>query len=571
MQPLSSRVRRQNLAQLYHSGEPLRAPFDVLVIGGGITGAGVALDAAARGYDVALVEKTDFASGASSKSTKLIHGGIRYLPSFDFTLVQQGLVERGLLLQNAPFLVEPLAFVLPIYKGDRHPVGIPFTTPGGIGLSQLLDLGLLLYDRFAGHRNIKRHHHLSREQVLKFAPALVTERLKEGFMYYDAQTNDVRLTLALLRTAAQYGATIVNYAEVTSFRKKDGTITGACVYDHLGNQEMMMGARHIVNATGVFAQQVEALADAAPLVQVEPSKGIHLVFSREDVQLADAALVLPETDDKRLLFLVPWQSRVILGTTDTGAGDLDHPTATHADVAYLLNHLNRYLCTHLTTEHIISTYAGYRPLVKSRTTGTATAKLSRSHRVLQSASGLVTIVGGKLTTYRCMAQDTVDVLIRRDGCTPTQRTEKLILQGGKDWTKLREEIASQASILGTLDEKIVAHLGRSYGTEAQKVLQLIAEDSSLGNRLIDDLPYVRAEVLYACRYEMAMTPYDVLARRTSIALEDRQRGLGVVDAVAQLMAREHGWTTEQRTDLVVAYCAAIEQQMAAEVARGEAS
>ncbi|MBV9709276.1 MAG: glycerol-3-phosphate dehydrogenase/oxidase [Chloroflexi bacterium] len=565
MQPLSSHARRQNLAHLHKSGDPSRSPFDVLVIGGGVTGAGVALDAAARGYKVALVEKTDFASGASSKSTKLIHGGIRYLPNFDFALVHQGLVERGLLLQNAPFLVEPLAFVLPIYAGDRHPVGMPFTPPRGIGLGQLLDLGLSFYDGFAGRRNVKRHRHLSREQVLKFAPALVTERLKEGFIYYDAQTNDVRLTLALLRTAAQFGATIVNYAEVTSFMKKDGTITGVCVCDRLRNQEVMVCARHIVNATGVFSQQVEALTGATPLVQVEPSKGVHLVFSREDLQLADAALVLPETDDRRLLFVIPWQSRVILGTTDTGADDLDHPTVTHADVAYLLNHLNRYFSTHLTTEHIISTYAGYRPLVKSRTAGAATAKLSRNHTVLQSPSGLVTIVGGKLTTYRRMAQDTVDVLSRRDGYRLVHPTENLPLQGSVGCPKLQQEILSTSrSALGTLDEEIVAHLGRSYGTEAHKVLQLIAEDTSLAKRLVDDLPYVRAEVLYACRYEMAMTPYDVLARRTSITLEDRQRGLGVVDTIAQLMAREHSWTTEQRAELVVAYRAAIEQQMAAE-------
>ncbi|MBV9690032.1 MAG: glycerol-3-phosphate dehydrogenase/oxidase [Ktedonobacteraceae bacterium] len=562
MQPLSSRVRRQNFAKLE------REHFDVLVIGGGITGAGVALDAAARSYKVALVERADFASGASSKSTKLIHGGIRYLPNFDFALVHQGLVERGLLLQNAPFLVEPLAFVLPIYEGDRHPVGMPFTTPGGIGLGQLLDLGLLLYDGLAGRRNIKRHRHLSREQVQDYAPALVTERLKEGFMYYDAHTNDVRLTLALLRTAAQFGATLVNYAEVTSFRKESGTITGACVCDRMRNQEMMVGARHIVNATGVFSQRVEALTGAVPMVQIEPSKGIHLVFSREDVQLADAALVLPETDDRRLLFLVPWQSRVILGTTDTGADDLDHPMATRADVAYLLNHLNRYFSLHLTTEHIISTYAGYRPLVKSRT-GAATAKLSRNHTVLQSPSGLVTIVGGKLTTYRRMAQDTVDVLSRRDGYRLVHPTENLPLQGSVGCLKLQQVAGTSRSTVGTLDEEIVAHLGRSYGTETQKVLQLIAEDASLGKRLVDDLPYLRAEVVYACRYEMAMTPYDVLARRTSITLEDRQRGLGVVDTVARLMAREHGWTTEQRAELVVAYRAAIEQQMAAEVARGE--
>src|SRR5712692_8978060 len=211
MQPLSSTVRTHNLSLLASER------FDVLVIGGGVTGAGVALDAAARGYKVALVEKVDFASGTSSKSTKLAHGGIRYLPQFDFALVHEALIERGLLFQNAPFLVQPLGFVLPIYKGDRHPVGMPFTTPGGIGLSFILNIGLWMYDIMAGRRNPKRHHHLSRKDVLKLAPALVTEGLKEGFIYYDGQTNDARLTMALIHTAAQFGVTITNYTEVTSF------------------------------------------------------------------------------------------------------------------------------------------------------------------------------------------------------------------------------------------------------------------------------------------------------------------------------------------------------------------
>src|SRR5690242_12421474 len=224
MQPLSSTARMHNLSRM--SSEI----FDVLVIGGGVTGAGVALDAVARGYKVALVEKIDFASGTSSKSTKLVHGGIRYLPEFDFVLVHEALVERGLLLQNAPFLVEPVAFLLPIYEGDRHPVGMPFTTPGGIGLSFFLDIGLWLYDILAGRRNIQRHRHISREKVEEIAPTLVTKGLKEGFIYYDAQTNDARLTMALIRTAAQYGATIANYAEVTSLIKEDGKISGARIH-----------------------------------------------------------------------------------------------------------------------------------------------------------------------------------------------------------------------------------------------------------------------------------------------------------------------------------------------------
>src|SRR5579872_3476697 len=341
MQELSFSTRASNLAAMGSE------TFDVLVIGGGVTGAGVALDAAARGYRVALVEKADFASGTSSKSTKLVHGGIRYLPNFDFALVREALVERGLLMSNAPFLVHPVGFVLPIYKGDRHPVGLRFTTPWGIGLGLVLDIGLWFYDVLAGRLNVKRHRRLSREEVMQLAPGLVTENLKEGFIYYDGQTNDARLTMAILRTAVQYGATIANYAEVTSFVTENGKVCGAHVRDSLGGRDFITRARHIVNATGVFAEEIEALTEAGSLVHVEPSKGVHLVFSREDVQIGDDAIVLPETDDKRILFLVPWESRAVFGTTDTGSGDLDHPTATQDDIAYLLHHLNRYLSVNL--------------------------------------------------------------------------------------------------------------------------------------------------------------------------------------------------------------------------------
>jgi len=537
--------------------------FDVLVIGGGVTGAGVALDAVVRGYKVALVEKVDFASGTSSKSTKLAHGGIRYLPNFDFALVHEALVERGLLLQNAPFLVHPLGFVLPLYQGDRHPVGMPFTTPGGIGLGLLLDMGLWLYDLMAGRRTAGRHHHLSRKTVLKLAPALVTKGLKDGYVYYDGQTNDARLTMALIRTAAQYGATITNYTEVTSFIIEQGKICGAHIHDTLGDQELTVRARHIVNATGVFSEQVEALTGTEPQVRIEPSKGVHLVLSREDLELGDYAIVLPETEDKRILFIVPWGSRAIFGTTDTGSGDLDHPTATSEDIAYLLKYLNRYLSVRLTEADIISTYAGYRPLVSSRTSKHSTAKLSRTHAVLESSSGLVTIVGGKLTTYRRMAQDTVDVLNRRDGTRPLHPTQSLPLQGSAAWPTVKRDIASKGAALG-LSPQTIEHLGKSHGANAVQVLDLVASDASLGELLIDDLPYIRAEVVYACRQEMAMTPYDVLARRTSITLEDRRRGLGVLDEVAAFMAKEHICSAEQPQSMVDAYRSAIEEQIAAE-------
>ncbi len=557
MQPLSSAGRKHNLATLAST------PFDVLVIGGGVTGAGVALDAAARGYRVALVEKNDFASGTSSKSTKLVHGGIRYLPNFDFALVHEGVIERGILLQNAPHLVHPLAFVLPIYRGDRHPVGMPFSTPGGVGLGTLLDMGLWMYDLMSGKHSIRRHRRLSAAMVLCYLPDLVTNDLKEGFMYYDAQTNDARLTVTLMRTAARYGATIANHAEVTAFDEVAGTIHAAQVRDALTGEEMTVRARHIVNATGVFAERIEALTGVTPQISIEPSKGVHLVFAREDIQMGDAAIVLPETEDKRILFLVPWESRVVFGTTDTGSGDLDHPTTSPADIAYLLKYLNRYLAKPVTEAHIISTYAGYRPLVKPRNQSSdMTAKLSRTHAVLQSPSGLVSIVGGKLTTYRRMAQDTVDVLSRRDGTALAHPTMALRLQGSEGWEHAQGAVEARGARLG-LAPAVVRHLSANYGTDAEGVLDLVATTPALATPLVVDLPYLQAEVVYACRHEMAMTPYDILAHRTSIILEDRQQGLGCVDQVAALMAPEHGWSPDEQHAMVAAYRAALQAEQTA--------
>lgn len=567
MQPFSAVARTQNLARLQER------TFDVLVIGGGVTGAGVALDAVARGYTVALVEKLDFASGTSSKSTKLVHGGIRYLPNFDFALVREALIERGLLLHNAPFLVQPVGFVLPIYEHDRHPVGMRFTTPGGLGLGLLLDLGLWLYDRLAGKRNIAPHRRLSRKQVLELAPGLVPDGLKEGFFYYDAQTNDARLTVTLLHTAALQGAVIVNHTEVQSFLSTNGQAVGARCYDLLGQQAFAVHARHIVNATGIYAERVERLLEPEPQVRIEPSKGVHLVFAREKLQVLQDAIVLPETDDQRILFLVPWESRVIFGTTDTGSGDLDHPTATREDVHYLLKHLKRYVTTDLSEDDILSVYAGYRPLVLPHKAAHSSASLSRTHAVLQSPSGLVSIVGGKLTTYRRMAQDTVDLLQRRDNHKLQHPTTNLPLLGSEglaeilsmfgEFNELNKELGSQAKVLG-LDASIVHHLLRTYGGEIQEIFDLLQKNPTFSTRLIADLPYIYAQVIYACRAEMAMTPYDVLARRTSIMLEDQQRGLGVVDLVADLMAHELGWSPEQRERLVEEYRQVVQGQLESE-------
>ena len=553
MHTFSAAARPHNLARLQDE------PFDVLVIGGGVTGAGVALDAAARGYTVALVEKRDFASGTSSKSTKLVHGGIRYLPHFDVALVREALIERGLLLHNAPFLVQPVGFILPMYEGERHPVGMRITTPGGLGLGLLMDVGLWFYDRLAGKRNIAHHRHLTRKQVLELAPGLVPDGLKEGFIYYDAQTNDARLTVTLLSTAAQRGTVIANYTEVQGFLSESERVTGARLYDHLDQREIAVRARHIVNATGIYAEQVEKLVEQEPQVRIEPSKGVHLVFAREKLQVGEDAIVLPETDDKRILFIVPWGSRVIFGTTDTGSGDLDHPTATRADIDYLLKHLKRYLTVDLSADDILSVYAGYRPLVLPHKASHSSAQLSRTHAVLQSPSGLVSIVGGKLTTYRRMAQDTVDLLQRRDRHSIQHPTLRLPLLGSTSWTETRAELARQGQALG-LDERVIEHLGSVYGTEVREIFQLLNADATLAARLVDDLPYIRAQVVHACRAEMALTPYDVLARRTSLILEDGQRGLGVVESVAELMASELGWSDDEQARQVDAYRCAIMTQ-----------
>jgi len=555
MEPLAATARAAYLEQL------ARDQFDVLVIGGGITGAGVALDAAARGYRVALVEKADFASGTSSKSTKLAHGGIRYLPQFDFAMIHEGVVERGLMVRHAPFLVRPQPFVIPVYEDMHWPSSLPIRPRTAFGLDLLLDIGLWMYDLMAGRLNIGRHKRISAEKTVERAPKLRSRGLKKALLYYDAQTNDAQLTVTLLRTAAQFGAVVTNYTEVTSFTRANGKLNGAVVRDVLTNQQLTISARHIINATGVFSEQVVALTGDESKATIEPSKGIHLVVDRERLRISDTAVVLPETEDGRILYVIPWQSRAIIGTTDTGSGNLDDPQAGPEDIAYLIRHINQYLEVNLTNDDILSVYAGYRPLVKSR--GARAADLSRTHVVLQEVNGMVTIVGGKLTTYRRMAQDTVDVLAKRDGMPISQPTKNLLLAGAIGWRDARREIEARGQQLG-LAPDIIEHLEFNFGSHARSILDLIEKDESLRERLVPDLPYVRAEVVYACRAEMAMTLEDMLARRTRIILEDGARGASIAPQVASLMARELGWSSDQTNSQVEQYRALVRHQLESE-------
>jgi glycerol-3-phosphate dehydrogenase len=412
MSEWSAATRRQALAEMASQ------PLDVLVIGGGITGAGTALDAAARGYRVGLIERTDFASGTSSRSTKLVHGGIRYLPQFDLPLVREALLERGRLLRNAPHLVRPLAFILPLYASSRHPVGLSIAPPKGIGLDLILDTGLFMYDELAGKENVGRHRRISPAEVLERARCLTPRALKTGFVYYDAQTDDARLTLAVLRTAVDYGALAANYTEALGFhRDESGSITGVVARDTrapIDGAETLLRARHVVNATGVWAEETERLAGDAPNLSIAPSKGTHLVFPRDALDLGDEAVVLPETADGRIIFIVPWLSRALVGTTDDGVADATEPVANDKEIDYLLGHLNKFVNRPLSRSDIVATYAGYRPLLRLRK-GRTPSRLSRTHTVVESADGLVTVSGGKLTTYRVLAQDVVDRVDAREG------------------------------------------------------------------------------------------------------------------------------------------------------------
>jgi glycerol-3-phosphate dehydrogenase len=524
---------------------------DVLVVGGGITGAGVALDAAARGLSAALIDKGDFSSGTSSRSTKLVHGGIRYLSSFDFSLTRESLVERGLLLRNAPFLVQPIGFVLPLYKGARRPMGTPIAPPFGVGMGYLLRAGLTMYDLMSGRLSIRRHRKLPAGRVSKMMPCLRTEGLTNAFLYYDGQTDDTRLTLTVLRTAAERGAMPVNYAELTGFDVRGGLIHSATVVDRLSGEEVVVPVRSVVNAAGVFAQRVEELAGPSS-IHISPAKGVHLTVPRDVLKMGRYAAVLPETDDGRLMFLVPWGPRVTIGTTDTIGGDVDHPAAGPEDLDYLLRHVNRYMSCDLKPENVISAWAGYRPLLSAKSgDGVESARLSRTHAVIDGPAGMVSIVGGKLTTYRRMAQDTIDRVDKMLGREPHPATRDLPLSGAEGWRTAIEQMKQDGPKLG-LGIDVVKRLA-GYGAHGLAILELVREDRALAERIVHDLPYIMAEAVYACRCEMAATLDDVLQRRTHVAMEDREHGMGEAGRVAEVMARELGWDEEEIARQIAEY------------------
>lgn len=523
---------------------------DILVVGGGITGAGVALDAAARGYRVGLVEKSDFASGTSSKSTKLVHGGIRYLSQFDFALVRESLVERGILLKNAPFLVQPIGFLLPLYSGARRPMGMPVRPPFGIGMGLLLRAGLVVYDLMSGRLGIHRHRRISKSAALRLSPCLNVDKLVDAFIYYDGQTDDSRLTATVVRTAALHGALVANHVEAHAFEQAGGRITSAVIKDHVSGEIFSIKAGTVVNAGGVFAARIEELAGPSAIM-IKPAKGVHLTVRRDALKLGRHAVVLPETDDGRLLFLVPWGAHVTIGTTDTEGGDIDRPCASASDVEYLLRHVNRYMRCRLTERDIVSAWAGYRPLISSRKSVKASSRLSRTHAVLDGPGGMVTVIGGKLTTYRRMAQDTIDHISQQDRKRIAHVTGRLPLAGSAGWEHARSEVVSASGALG-LEADTVRRLSM-YGANSLAILDIVREEPRLSERLVPDLPYIMAEVVYACRYEMAIELADVLERRLRISFEDPSHGVNAAPAVARLMSKELGWDAAEARCQVARY------------------
>ena len=510
-------------------------PFDILVIGGGITGVGVALDAAARGLRTALVERDDFASGTSSKSSKMVHGGLRYLQNGDARLVAQALRERRRLMTNAPHLVEILPFMIPILTKD----GVVSKK-----IAKALGSAMWMYDAVGGWRIGKLHRRASAEEAAAHFPTTHLDKLSAGYIYYDAAADDARLTLTIARTAAEHGAIVVNRCPVVTITHDgDGAATGAVV--DADGEHLVVPARCVVNAAGVWADDVRALDEADHTPSIRPAKGVHITIPWSKVR-NDIAVIIPVRSDKRSLFIVPWGRQpdgtfrhAYVGTTDTDDdGDLDDPQCTAADADYVLTALNDALTERISTDDITGVWAGLRPLVRStdeRATSDKTADLSRKHQVAVSAAGVVRVNGGKLTTYREMAEDTVDVAVRAIGAPRSARrspTRRLPLLGADGVATLEP---------GTLE----AHLQSRYGTLADEVRALIAFDPSLAEPLVPGHPYLRAEVVHAVRHEMATTVDDILLRRTRVHLFDRSAALAAAPAVADLLATELGWNADE--------------------------
>ena len=516
-------------------------PYDVVVVGGGITGAGCALDAASRGFRTALIERDDFASGTSSKSSKLVHGGLRYLQQKDVALVYEGLAERQLALRNAPHLVRVLPFLVPILSRD----GLLDRR-----VARALGAALWMYDLTGGLRIHKAHRRIDRDRALALMPTLRPETLASAYLYYDAHADDARLTLCLARTAAAHGAVVANRVEATGLTKGPDDNVQAITLRADG-AELTVRTRIVVNATGVWADTLRAVDEGSNPESIRPAKGVHLTVPWAKVRNKIATIV-PVPRDRRSVFVVPWGDFTYVGTTDTDYdGPLDDPQCTADDIEYLLRALNRAIADPVAVEDICGTWAGLRPLLRT-TSDARTADLSRRHRVRVSTSGVITVTGGKLTTYRRMAADTIDQAARLLHRRARSRTGRLGLLGSQGFAP------PPAGDEPSLHE----HLAYRYGTEAEHVLQLVRGEPGLRSLLVPGLPYLQAEAVYAVRHEMARTLDDVLTRRTRARLLARDATRGAAEDVARLIAPELGWDDATVAREVDAFRAACDRERA---------
>ncbi len=528
----------------------LTAGVDVLVVGGGVTGAGIALDAAVRGLSVGLVEQRDFAAGTSSRSSKLVHGGLRYLEQLNFGLVREALRERAILLETvAPHLVRPLPFLLPL----RHRV---WERP-------YVGAGLTLYDTLGGiSPAVPRHSHLSKSATLKACPSLRPDDLAGSIRYHDAQVDDARLTIELVRTAAAYGANVVPAARVESFRRDGERVSGAVVRDAESGAELSVPARVVVIATGVWAGRTEALAGVAEPVRMRPSKGVHLVVPRERIDSSTALISRTKTS---VLFVLPWGGTWIIGTTDTPwRHGYAHPAATRADIGYLLEEANRLLTSDLAESDVIGLYAGLRPLIDHQ--GETESELSREHLVRSALPGLVTVTGGKLTTYRVMAADAVDAAGGQLGVElPASSTDQVPLLGAAPAEGVAADAATHpgARLVRAQD---LQRLAARYGALLPELLGLVVADPALAQPLAGGSDHLAVEVAYAASHEGALHVDDVLTRRTRIYLEAGDRGLAAAGRVALLMAGVLGWDDATRAAEVARYQRRLSAELEAQQA-----
>jgi glycerol-3-phosphate dehydrogenase len=521
--------------------------LDVVVVGGGVVGAGTALDAATRGLEVGLVEARDFASGTSSRSSKLIHGGLRYLEQLNFDLVREALQERALLLQRiAPHLVRPVPFLFPLtHLGWERPY---------------VGAGVLLYDTLglaAGlTRGMPGHRHLSRRRALRLAPALKKSAFTGAVQYWDAQVDDARYVMTLLRTAATYGAHVAPRAQVVGFLREGERVTGVRVRDLESGDELDVRAQQVVNATGVWTDDIQELVGGRGQIHVRASKGIHLVVPRDRIHSYTGLILRTE---KSVLFVIPWGRHWIIGTTDTDwTLDKAHPAASRADIDYLLDHVNAVLSVPLTRDDVEGVYAGLRPLLSGESD--ETSKLSREHVVAHPVPGLVMIAGGKYTTYRVMAKDAVDAVAHGlDQRVPPSCTDRIPLAGAEGYQALwnaRHRIAHESG----LHVARIEHLLQRYGTLIDEVLALIESDPSLAKPLHGADDYLRAEIVHAATHEGARHLNDVLTRRTHISIETFHRGVAVAQEAAELLAGPLGWDDDQVKREVEYYSKRIEAE-----------